>query len=52
MTDPPVTLYRLAKRSPPCPPRIPLYIEAGAKPEIGKFAMAWNDLKGFIEITA
>ncbi|MGW8462132.1 hypothetical protein [Pseudomonas sp. CLCA07] len=42
MTDPPVTLSPPDKRGPPHPPRIPLYIEEGAKPEIGRFAMGSN----------
>jgi len=45
VADPPVTLFPLAKRSPPRLPRIPLYIEEGTKPEIGRFAMARNDRK-------
>ncbi|WP_322614176.1 hypothetical protein [Pseudomonas sp. BIC9C] len=45
MTDPPVTLYLPARRSPPCLLYIPLYIEEGAKPEIGRFAMASSDRK-------
>jgi len=45
VTDPPVTLYPPAKRSPPCLLRIPLYIEEDTKPEIGRFAMARSDCK-------
>ncbi|MCK8669317.1 hypothetical protein M1M11_31020 [Pseudomonas azerbaijanoccidens] len=52
MTDPPVTLYPPGKRSPPHPPRIALYIEAGAKPEIGRFAMPLSDRDQPIALTA
>ncbi|MGF6285547.1 hypothetical protein ABH912_005960 [Pseudomonas sp. BT76 TE3572] len=45
MTDRPVTLSPPGKRRPPRPPRISLYIEAGATPEIGGFAMDWNLLE-------
>ncbi|WP_161600335.1 hypothetical protein [Pseudomonas mandelii] len=45
MTDRPVTLSPPGKRRPPRRPRIPLYIEEGAKPEIGGFAMDWNLLE-------
>ncbi|WP_191623461.1 hypothetical protein [Pseudomonas fluorescens] len=45
MTDRPVTLSPPGKRHPPRQPRIPLYIEEGAKPEIGGFAMDWNLLE-------
>ncbi|MBK5417397.1 hypothetical protein [Pseudomonas sp. TH31] len=42
MTDPPVTLSPPGKRSRPRWPCIPLYMEEGATPEIGGFAMARN----------
>ncbi|MGG7649592.1 hypothetical protein SAMN04490185_2866 [Pseudomonas frederiksbergensis] len=45
MTDRPVTLSPPGKRGPPRQPRIPLYIEEVAKPEIGGFAMDWNLLE-------
>ena len=45
MTDPPVTLSPPAGRSPLCLLRIPLYIEEGVKPEIGRFAMALSERK-------
>jgi hypothetical protein len=45
VTDRPVTLFPPGKRRPPRQPRIPLYIEEDAKPEIGGFAMDWNLLE-------
>jgi len=45
VTDPPVTLCPPARRSPPRLLRIPLYIEEGTKPEIGRFAMAQRERK-------
>jgi len=42
VTDPPVTLFPSDKRSRPHWPCIPLYIEEGTTPEIGRFAMARN----------
>jgi hypothetical protein len=45
MIDPSVTLSPPAKRSPPRQRHIALYIEAGVKPEIGRFAIVPNDSK-------
>ncbi|MFU2330633.1 hypothetical protein [Pseudomonas sp. NFX98] len=52
MTDPPVTLSLPGKRSSPRQRRIALYIEAGAKPEIGRFAMSLSKGILLIALTA
>lgn len=52
MTDPPVTLSPPAKRSPPRQRRIALYIEACAKTEFGRFAIAPTGLKRLIALSA
>jgi hypothetical protein len=45
MTDSPVTLYPLGKRHPARQPRIASYIEASARPEIGRFAITRGNRK-------
>ncbi|MBV6821378.1 hypothetical protein [Pseudomonas sp. PD9R] len=51
MTDSPVTLWPLTGPRPPHPPWIAFYIEAGEKPENGRFAITLNDLKRSTELT-
>lgn len=52
MTDPPVTLFPAAKRSPPRQRCIALLIDAYAKPEIGRFAIALTGFKRLIALSA
>jgi hypothetical protein len=52
VTDSPVTLYAVGKRHPARQPRIASYIEVGARPEIGRFAITLGNQKQLIELSA